>query len=166
MSLSLPIRNRSAQAANAQTQLTEREQQVSLQRDKNTIVVNVRQALTALQQDAAQVVATEKATQLAQETYDDEVKKFDLGASTTYNVVLQSRDLNNAKLNELTAKTNLAAALVTFNQALGRTLTANSIMIADNHHQPIDFASTAPLIPGTIDGRLTGDDVFGVRSNK
>ncbi|MGB7175156.1 MAG: TolC family protein, partial [Candidatus Acidiferrales bacterium] len=130
LSLSLPIRNRSAQAANAQTQLTEREQQVSLQRDKNTIVVNVRQALTALQQDAAQVVATEKATQLAQETYDDEVKKFDLGASTTYNVVLQSRDLNNAKLNELTAKTNLAAALVTFNQALGRTLTANSIMIA------------------------------------
>ncbi|HEV2287602.1 MAG TPA: TolC family protein [Candidatus Acidoferrales bacterium] len=166
LNLSLPLRNRSAQAANAQAQLSEREQQVSLQRDKNTIVVGVRQALTALQQDAAQVVATAKATQLAQETYDDEVKKFDLGASTTYNVVLQSRDLNAAKLNELQAKTNLAAALVNFNQAMGRTLSANNIYIADNVHMPIDFTPVAPLIPGTINGQLAGSDVFGIRANQ
>lgn len=166
LSLSLPLRNRSAQAANAEAQLTEREQQVSLQRDKNTIVVGVRQALTALQQDAAQVVATVKATQLAQETYDDEVKKFDLGASTTYNVVLQSRDLNAAKLNELQAKTNLAAALVSFNQALGRTLSANNISIADNMQMPIDFTPVAPLIPGTINGQLADPDVFGIRANQ
>ena len=166
LSLSLPLRNRSAQAANAQAQLAEREQQVSLQRDKNTIVVGVRQALTALQQDAAQVVATVKATQLAQETYDDEVKKFDLGASTTYNVVLQSRDLNAAKLNELQAKTNLAAALVNFNQAMGRTLTSNNISIADNMHMPIDFTPVAPLIPGTINNHLADTDVFGIRANQ
>ncbi len=166
LNLSLPLRNRSAQAQAANAQLTDREQQTIYQRDKNTVVVGVRQALTAIQQDAAQVVATVKATQLAQETYDDEVKKFDLGASTTYNVVLQSRDLNNAKLNELTAKTNLAVALVNFNQALGRTLSSNNINIASNR-QPIDqFTASAPLIPGTIGDRLAGRDVFGLDGNK
>lgn len=166
LSLSLPLRNRSAQATAANAQLTEREQQTIFQRDKNVVVVGVRQALTAIQQDAAQVAATVKATQLAQETYDDEVKKFDLGASTTYNVVLQSRDLNAAKLNELTAKTNLQVALVNFNQALGRTLTSNNITIAGNR-QPLDhFTASAPKIPGTIGQRLAGRDVFGLNGNK
>ena len=166
LTFSMPLRNRSAQAAAAQAQLNDRQEQTAFQRDKNTIVVGVRQALTALQQDAALVVADVKATQLAQETYDDEVKKFDLGASTTYNVVLQSRDLNAAKLNELTAKTSLAIALVNFNQALGRTLTSNNIAIAANR-QPIDrFTTAAPHIPGTIGERLVGQDVFSLASNK
>ncbi|MFZ0334958.1 MAG: TolC family protein [Candidatus Acidiferrales bacterium] len=166
LQFSMPLRNRSAQAAAAEAQLADREQQTSLQRDKNNIVVGVRQALTALQQDAALVVADVKATQLAQETYDDEVKKFELGASTTYNVVLQSRDLNAAKLNELTAKTSLAIALVNFNQAMGRTLTSNNITIASNR-QPVDrFTPGAPQIPGTIGERLAGNDVFGLDSNK
>lgn len=166
LNLSLPLRNRSAQAQAANAQLTEREQQTIYQRDKNAVVLGVRQALTAIQQDAAQVVATVKATQLAQETYDDEVKKFDLGASTTYNVVLQSRDLNNAKLNELTAKTNLAVALVNFNQALGRTLSTNNITIAGNR-QPIDqFTASAPRIPGSWGERLAGQDVFGLNGRK
>ena len=162
LSLSLPLRNRSAQAVNAQAQLNEREEQTVHQRNKNTIVVGVRQTLTAVQQDAAQVQATVQATKLAQETYDDEVKKFDLGASTSYNVVLRSRDLNAAKLNELQAKTNLEVALVNFNQALGRTLSANSISIASNR-RPLDhFMPNPPSIPGTIDGRLAGVDVFGL----
>lgn len=166
LSLSLPLRNRSAQASNAIAQLTEREQQTIQQRDKNTIVVGVRQALTAVQQDAAQVQATVEATKLAQETYDDEVKKFDLGASTTYNVVLQSRDLNAAKLNELQAKTNLEIALVNFNQALGRTLTNNNITIANNLGHWLDPNASQPLIPGTMDGRLAGVDVFGLGFGK
>lgn len=163
LSLSLPLRNRSAQAASAVAQLTEREEQTVQQRDKNAIVVGVRQALTAVQQGVALVAADVKATQLAQETYDDEVKKFDLGASTTYNVVLQSRDLNAAKLNELTAKTSLAIALVNFNQALGRTLTSNSITIASNRAPLDNFTASAPLIPGTIGRRLAGQNVFGLQ---
>jgi outer membrane protein len=166
LNLSLPLRNRSAQAANAVAQLTEREGQTIQVRDKNTIVVGVRQALTAVQQDEAQVQATVQATKLAQETYDDEVKKFDLGASTTYNVVLQARDLNAAKLNELTAKTNLEIALVNFNQALGRTLTNNNITIANRLGRELDPDGNTPLIPGTIDGRLAGIDVFGLGMGK
>lgn len=166
LTLNLPLRNRSAQASNAISQLNEREEQTVQQRDKNSIVVGVRQALTAVQQDEAQVQATIEATKLAQETYDDEVKKFDLGASTTYNVVLQARDLNAAKLNELSARTNLEIALVNFNQALGRTLTNNNITIAGNLQRMLDPDANQPLIPGTIAGRLVGTDVFGLGMGK
>ena len=166
LSLSLPLRNRSAQADHARALLNERQYETEYQRDKNTIVVGVRNALIAIQQDAAQVVATEKATQLSQQTLDDEQKKYALGASTSYNVVLMSRDLTAAKGNELLAKANLEMALVNFNLALGRTLTANNITIADARGRAIDFNSREPLIPGTIDGRLAGQDVFGLGRNK
>ncbi|MGH9711611.1 MAG: TolC family protein, partial [Candidatus Acidiferrales bacterium] len=51
LNLSLPLRNRSAQADHARALLNERQYQTEYQRDKNTIVVNVRNALIAIQQD-------------------------------------------------------------------------------------------------------------------
>jgi len=166
LNLSLPLRNRSAQADHARALLNERQYQTEYQRDKNTIVVGVRNALIAIQQDAAQVVATEKATQLAQQTLDDEQKKYSLGASTSYNVILRSRDLTAAKGNELLAKANLQIALVNFNLAMGRTLSTNNITVADARHHTIDFEAQQPLIPGTIGGRLAGEDVFGLGLHK
>ena len=162
LNLSLPLRNRSAQADNARAILNQRSFQTVYQRDKNTIVVGVRNALIAIQQDAAQVVATEKATQLSQQTLDDEQKKYSLGASTSYNVILRSRDLTTAKGNELLAKANLEIALVNFNLAMGRTLSTNNITIADARGRAINFSASQPLIPGTIDGHLAGQDVFGL----
>lgn len=166
LNLSLPLRNRSAQADHARALLNERQYQTTYQQEKNTIVVGVRNALIAIQQDAAQVVATEKATQLAQQTLDDEQKKYSLGASTSYNVILRSRDLTAAKGNELLAKANLQIALVNFNLAMGRTLTTNNITIADARHRAIDLEAQQPLIPGTIGGRLAGEDVFGLGLHK
>src|SRR6185437_8493952 len=166
LNLSLPLRNRSAHADHARALLNERQYQTLYQQEKNTIVVGVRNALIAIQQDAAQVVATEKATQLAQQTLDDEQKKYSLGASTSYNVILRSRDLTAAKGNELLAKANLQIALVNFNLAMGRTLTTNNITIADARHRAIDLEAQQPLIPGTIGGRLAGEDVFGLGLHK
>lgn len=154
LTLNLPIRNRSAQADSARALLNERQLQTEYIRDKNTILVNVRNALIALQQGKAQVDAAMKATQLAQQTLNDEQKKYQLGASTSYNVILRSRDLTTAEGSELQAKINLEIAMVNFNQAMGRTLNANNITIADAQRGRIN---PAPLIPGTIQGKLATD---------
>jgi outer membrane protein TolC len=77
------------------------------------------------------VAAAEKARILAQQTLDAEQKKYQLGSSTSYNVVLRSRDLTAAEGTELRAKVNLEEALVNFNQAMGRTLEVNRITMAD-----------------------------------
>lgn len=158
LNLNLPLRNRSAQAANAQDQLIERKDRLSDQRQKSTIFSNVSEALTAVKLDAAQVEQAAKATQLAQQSYDYEVKKFNFGNSNTFLIVQYGSILNSSKLSELQAKAGYEIALANFNQALGRTLTANNITIADHRNGSMELNASMPLIPGTLDGRLAGTD--------
>jgi len=146
LNLTLPIRNRSAQADNARAQLDERVQRVQYRQTENTIVINVRNALIALQQDRSQVAAADKARALAQQTLDAEQKKYQLGSSTSYQVVLRSRDLTAAQGTALRAQANLAEALVNFNQAMGRTLEVSHITVAEAMR---GTTSRDPLIPGT-----------------
>jgi outer membrane protein len=146
VNLTLPIRNRSAQADSARAQFDERQERVLYRQTENTIVLNVRNALIALQQGRAQVAAADKARTLAQQTLDAEQKKYQLGSSTSYQVVLRSRDLTAAQGTALRAQANLAEALVNFNQAMGRTLEVNHITVADALR---GTTSRDPLIPGT-----------------
>jgi outer membrane protein TolC len=148
VNLTLPIRNRAAQANNAQAALTQRQQEVQYRQTQNIIVLNVRQALIALVQDRAAVTAAEKAQMLAKQTLDDEQKKYQLGSSTSYNVVLRTRDLTAAEGTLLRDKINLVEAEVNFNQAMGRTLDVNQITIADARNGKI---SRVPNIPGAPD---------------
>ena len=148
INFTLPIRNRAAEADNAQATLAQRQQEVQYRQTENTIVLNVRNTLIALQQDRAQVGAAQKAQDLAAQTLDDEQKKYQLGSSTSYNVVLRSRDLTAAEGTLLRARTNLVEAEVNFNQAMGRTLDVNRITVADARRGRL---SGAPNIPGTPD---------------
>ena len=131
LNFTLPIRNRSAQADSARALLDERQIQTQYRQTQNNIVLSVRNAQIALQQGRAQVAAAAKARELAQQTLDAEQKKYQLGSSTSYQVVLRSRDLTSAQGTELRAKVNLEEAVVAFNQAMGRTLEASHIVMAD-----------------------------------
>jgi outer membrane protein len=146
LSLSIPLRNRSAKADNAQALLQQREAVVQLQSLKNSIATAVRNAQIAMQQGLARVQAAVKATQLARQTLDAEQKKFQLGVSTDYNVILRQRDLAAAEGNEIQAKVTLLEAIVAFNQALGRTLSVHNITISDARNGKV---VRTPLIPGT-----------------
>lgn len=148
VNFSVPVRNRSAQAAHVQAQLDEREQEVQYRQLQNSIFLSVRNAMIALVQGRAQVTATEKARDLAARTLDSEQKKYELGSSTAYNVVLRSRDLTAAEGNELQARINLLDAKISFDQAMGRTLETNNISIADARNGKVQ---RAPNIPGSLD---------------
>lgn len=148
VNFSMTIRNRSAQADSARAMLGERQQEVSIQQLKNTIFVNVRQSQVQLEQDRVQVAATSEAQKLAQQSLDGEQKKYQLGSSNSYNVVLKARDLANAQLTQLRAEVNLTEAMITFNQAMGRTLDASKITLADALRGKV---SRTPNIPGALD---------------
>src|SRR5579859_3219601 len=92
LTLSLPLRNRSAQADNVRSILTQRQQESALQQLKNAALLDVRNTYIALTQDRAQVEAASQARELQQETFNAEQKKYRLGASTVYNVILTQRD--------------------------------------------------------------------------
>ncbi|HEV2386842.1 MAG TPA: TolC family protein [Candidatus Acidoferrales bacterium] len=149
LNMTLPLRNRNAQADSAQAQIQQREAVVQIQELKNNISEAVKEAQIAMQQGVARVQAAEKATQLQQETLNDEQKKFELGVSTDFVVIQYESNLLAAQGAELQAKVGLLAAIVAFNQALGRTLKVHNITIADA--QGGHVTPRAPLIPGTPD---------------
>jgi outer membrane protein len=148
INFSLPIRNRAAQADNAQAQLDERQQEVEYRQLQNKIFLNVRNALIALVQSRAAVAAAEKARDLAQQSYDAEVKKFQLGSSTSFNVVIKQQQLTSAEGTDLRDRVNLVEAQVNFDEAMGRTLDVNNISMADARAGKV---YRVPNIPGAMD---------------
>jgi outer membrane protein len=151
INFSVSIRNRAAQGQNAIAMLNERQQKTEYRQEQNTIFLNVRTTMIALQQDRAAVAAAGKARDLAQQSYDAEVKKFQLGSSTPLNVVIKQQQLTSAQGIELRDRINLIEAEVNFNQALGRTLDVNNISMADARTGKI---SPAPNIPGAMDAAM------------
>ena len=93
--------------------------------------MSVRNALIAMREDRASLAAAEEAKRLAEQTFHDEQEKYRLGSSTSYNVVLRSRDVTAAEGTELRDRINLLEDELKFNQAMGRTLEVNNISIAD-----------------------------------
>jgi outer membrane protein len=158
LTLNLPLRNRSAQADNARALLTQRQLETQLQQLKNAALLDVRNTYIALTQDRAQVDAASEARQLQQETFEAEQKKYRLGASTVYNVILTQRDLITAEGTELRALANLEEAKANYERALGRTLEVNHVTIADAKSGEVERET---LIPGTLHGKVVGtDDLF------
>ena len=153
LTVSLPLRNRANQADNIHAQLVERQIQAQAQQTKNSAVLDIRNATIALQQGRAQVESASKARELQQQTFDAEEKKYKLGASTVYNVILTQRDLITAQGTELRALANLAEAKASYERALGRTLEVNNVTIAG-----VPKIERETLIPGTLNGQVVGVD--------
>jgi len=127
--LNIPIRNRSAQADITTDELTLRQQEIGLQQLENQVRVEVQNAVIGVQQARARYQAAQKARVLQEQTVDAEEKKYELGASTIYNVILTQRDLAQAQSNEVAATAAYSKARVEFDRATGQTLDRNNISL-------------------------------------
>jgi outer membrane protein len=146
VSLTIPLRNRSAQADATRALLEQRQLRTQMQKTKNTVIQEVRNAEIAMIQAKAQIEAARKAVVLAEQTLDAEQKKFQLGESTVFLVIQAQRDLVAAEVREVQAHSTYAKALTQFSQATGTTLTRNNIEINDALEGKV---SKTPNIPGT-----------------
>jgi outer membrane protein TolC len=158
LTLTLPLRNRAAQAEHVRALLTQRQMETQMQQLRNAALLDVRNQYIALTQDRAQVAAAVKARELQQQTFDAEQKKYQLGASTVYTVIQTQRDLITAQGTELRALANLEEAKANYERAVGRTLDVNHVTIADGKNGEVERDT---LIPGTLHGKVVGvDDIF------
>ena len=146
--LTIPLRNRAAQADVISSEINLRQQQVSMQRMENQVRVEVQNAMIGLQQARAQYQAAAKQLRLQQQTVDAEEKKLAVGASTTYNVILTQRDLVTAQSNEVTAESAYAKAKVEMDRATGQTLNNNDISIDEAFRGEVSRPPTQiPAVP-------------------
>lgn len=155
MSITIPIRNRSLQADNQRSMLVQRQIEMQVQQLKNAALLDVRNTYIALEQDRARVEAASKASELQKQTFEAEQKKYQLGASTVYNVILTQRDYVNAQGTELRALADLAEARANYERAVGKTLEVNHVTIADAKTGEVERET---LIPGTLHGQVVGVD--------
>jgi outer membrane protein TolC len=129
VNLNIPIRNRGAQAQMITDELTYRQQQLVLQRLENQVRVDVQNAVIGVSQARAGYLAAQKAQVLQQQTLDAERKKLDLGASTTYNVILAERDLVTAQDTLVAAEAAYAKAKVELDRATGQILYNHNVSL-------------------------------------
>lgn len=138
------LRNQTAQADYAIDQLQLRQSQLQNQKDLNQIVVDVSNQVTALRQARVRYEAAVKNRILEQQLFEAEQKKFALGASTTFNVVTQQRDLATAQSNEIAALVTYSNARVALDQVLGTTLDENHVSIREALSGRVARQSTLP----------------------
>ena len=153
-SLSLSLRNRTAQADSLRSQLERNQQLISLQRSRNSIAVEVQKAIIGLIQGKAQVEAARKAASLAMEIWEGEKIKLEAGASTSYQVILRERDYVAARQAEVAATVAHAKAIIEMDRARGLTLERNSVKYSEALDGNISAAPAAPFSGiGTKEGR-------------
>jgi len=153
VSMTAAIRNRSAQADNIRSQLERNQMEISQQNTSNQIALQVRQSRIGLIQGKAQVAAAHEAVRLAQVTLDAERKKLDAGLSTSYQVVLRTRDLATAQYAEVQAVSAYSLALVAMDQATGTSLERNGIQLQDAVSGTVSAQPTPPFhLPAATPG--------------
>ena len=148
VNLSIPIRNRSAQADMARALLERRQLETQLQQYKNNIAQQVRSAEIAVIQARAQNEAARRAVILAQQTLDAEQKKFQLGESTVFLVIQAQRDLATAEGNQVLAHSTYAKALTGFQQQTATILKKYGVEMSDAVSGRVE---RAPNIPGSAE---------------
>jgi outer membrane protein len=141
----VPIRNRQAQAQQARAQIEYRQSQMRLQQLYVQLKMQVTNQLYALQNDRAQVQSAEASQQYAVQSLDAEQKKYRLGASTTANVLSQTRNYETAEDNLIAAQTTYAVDRAALSQLVADTLDKYGISITDAATGNI---SHEPLVPG------------------
>jgi outer membrane protein len=145
VNLTIPLRNRTAQADQARSQMELRQSQMRLQQLYTQIRIQVINGQYALTNDRAQVAAATASQEYAAQSLDAEQKKYKLGASTTANVLQQGRSLATADNTLIGATAAYAKDRAALLQLLSNTLVRYGISITDAASGTV---TQAPMIPG------------------
>ncbi len=131
MQVNIPLKNRQARADYTAALLEKRQQEIRFVQAANAIRTEVQSALIRIQQARARYAAALKSQDLQQQTLDAEQKKYNLGASTIFQVVQAQRDLANARTSVIATQNEYANARINLDRATGHMLTAHHISIAE-----------------------------------
>jgi outer membrane protein TolC len=143
--LSIPLRNRTAQADQARSLIEYRQAEMHLEQLYTQIHIQVVNAQIALSNDRELVKSAQAARDYNQQSLDAEVKKLHLGASTTANVLQQQRNLASAENSLIAAKASYAQARAALYQMLASTLQHYGINL---NEATVGTVKAAPVIPG------------------
>jgi len=122
LQVGIPLRNQTAEANVARTEIITRRIDVQRAQVEQTIEAEVRNALEATQTSQARLGAASAAQRNAQEQYESERRRFEAGLSTVFLVLQRQTALVTAQAQELRARADWNQAIALLDRATGTTL--------------------------------------------
>lgn len=151
--VNIPIRNRQAQALQVRGELELRQAEMRVQQIENQVRIEVRNAQFSVTQNHAAVQAAEAAVDLAQQSLEAEQKKFNLGASTSTNVLNYQSQLAAARSQLVSAEAAYEKAQVELDRATGLLLEHTGIVISDAERGEVTHMPKVPFVAPRQDVR-------------
>jgi outer membrane protein TolC len=145
VNITIPLRNRVAQADQARSQMEYRQAQMRLQQLYTQVRIQVINGQYALTNDRAQVTAAQAGRDYAAQSLEAEQKKLKLGASTSALVLQQQRNMATAENALISATAAYAKDRAGLLQLLSKTLDRYGISITE---AATGVMTATPVIPG------------------
>ncbi len=146
LQISIPIRNRAAQANQVRGELEYRQSQIRLQQVENQVRIEVRNAQFSVQQNRASVDSAQAAANFAHESLNAEQKKYALGASTSTAVLQNQAAMTQAEVTLVSAKAAYEKSEVELDRAVGVLLEHAGIILADAERGEITHMPNIPHV--------------------
>ncbi len=127
--LTIPLRNRVAQADYTRDSLALRQQQLRVRQLHKQVHVELENTTIALEQARAALAAAESERQFQEQALAAEEEKLAVGASTTFLVIQYQRDLAQARAAEVAAQAGYLKARAALDRAAGALLEKYSIFV-------------------------------------
>jgi HAE1 family hydrophobic/amphiphilic exporter-1 len=129
VNISLPLRNRTALAAEAVSVAEGKRLQALKQQVEMAIEQDVRNALQTQASAEARLDAAVTARHYAEEQYGSEQRQFQAGTSTVFLVLQRQTDLIAARTREVRSQADMGQATANLDRALARTLETRNVQI-------------------------------------
>ena len=130
VSISLPLHNRIAEGQLGHSLVEGKRIATQREQLEQLIQVEVRNALQSLNTAAARLRSAAISRSTAEQQYESEKRKLDVGQSTVFLVLERQTALATARGNELRAQTDLNKAIAELQRATGNSLTANNVTVS------------------------------------
>ena len=128
--LNYPLGNRSAKSRLTASRLQTAQTLLGIKDLEKTIIVEVREAVRQIKTEAKRVQASRVARKLAEEKLNAEEKKFEVGLSTSFEVLQFQEDLVEEQTNEIRALIDYEKSKIRLRQVLATTLDAHNIQMS------------------------------------
>ncbi|MDE3198944.1 MAG: TolC family protein [Acidobacteriota bacterium] len=142
LNLTLPLRNRTAQADAARDELLYRQTQVKEKQLENTIRVQVEDALIALERTKEAYQAAVETRKLQEQSLEIEQERFNVGLSTNFLVIQYESYVAQARSSEVAAMGAYAKARTQLDSVMGIILPANGVSFATAYTGDVARTST------------------------
>ena len=127
--MTLPLRNRVAEADLVRDQLQVKQSEIRLRQLQNQARLEVEDALIAMRRARASYEAAAQARRLQEESLAAEQAKFEVGSSTAFFVIQYETLLGQARSAEVAARSSYVKGKAALQRAMGTILDENQISL-------------------------------------